>query len=156
MTWHISGKLSKSTVIQMLTTADGVHVSLSLTSPAGDLRRWCERLGFTPGRFWVAGQPRSTPKGRPLAGVNEFSYCVCELPNGKYELEDVFELISERFDQVRSKRSLSLSDHPPKAKIRLTFGDDFRGVDLSPSKLSRLGADGIDVTIDRYSAPAAT
>lgn len=140
----------------MLTTADGVHVSLSLTGPAGDLRRWCERLGFTPGRFWVAGQPRVTPKGRPLDGVNQFSYCVCELPNGKYELEEVFDLISERFDRVRSRQSLSLLARPPKATIRLTFGDDFRGVDFPPTRLSRLGAEGIEVTIDRYSAPAAT
>lgn len=35
-------------------------------------------IGMTPTRSWRVGEPRTTPKGRLLPGVNRETYCVFE------------------------------------------------------------------------------
>ena len=40
----------------------------------------CERLGMTPSRVWKSGERRATPKGRPLEGFYNESYCSIALP----------------------------------------------------------------------------
>ena len=131
----------------MLTTTDGVHVSLSLASASGDLTDWCERLGFTPGRAWIAGERRSTPKGLLLEGLNEHSYCVCELPAASYRLEDVLRIILERFREIPRARLFA-------ATIRLTFEEDSGRTSPPADWVHRLGQAGIKVEVDRYSGQA--
>jgi hypothetical protein len=49
-------------------------VSLRLRHPSADLLSLASPIGVSPIRTWKAGEPRTTPKGTPLTGVNRDSY----------------------------------------------------------------------------------
>jgi hypothetical protein len=55
------------------------HVSFRVFHPTIDPKEVCNELGMEAETMWKAGEPRQTPKGTPLAGVYESSYCSFEL-----------------------------------------------------------------------------
>jgi hypothetical protein len=51
------------------------RVSFILRHPSLDLQEVAAAIGLPIARIWTAGQPRRTPKGNPLEGLNRESYC---------------------------------------------------------------------------------
>lgn len=58
------------------------HVSFRLTHPTLDADAIAAQLCMTPKFCWTAGEPRKTPKGTPLDGVREESYCTFDIGSG--------------------------------------------------------------------------
>jgi hypothetical protein len=50
------------------------RVSLRISHPNIDPKIITQTLGLLPKRTWKSGQPRETPTGQPLQGVNKDSY----------------------------------------------------------------------------------
>jgi hypothetical protein len=57
-------------------------ISLQARHPRRSTETISAALGRRPGRAWVAGEARATPKGTPLAGVYKESYCFFKLAKG--------------------------------------------------------------------------
>lgn len=55
------------------------HVSLRLRHPTLDLAQLAAELQLSPTRIWTVGDPRKTPQGDPLAGVQQESYCALRI-----------------------------------------------------------------------------
>ena len=55
------------------------RLSFRATHPDADLSVVSDALGVPPSRLWRAGEPRTTPTGGQLAGVNKVSYCTIPL-----------------------------------------------------------------------------
>ena len=51
-------------------------LSLRIRHPQLDLSIVCGKLGLTPTHIWKAGDKRRTPKGTPLPGDHDLSYCL--------------------------------------------------------------------------------
>ena len=65
------------------------EVSFRIHHPAMDPELITSKLGLEPQNKWAAGAPRKTPKGTPLKGVYESSYCTFRLrPSKKIQLAD--------------------------------------------------------------------
>ena len=54
-------------------------VSLRFRSQNADLSEFCKKLELTPNRIWLVGEPRTSPTGELLNGVNSDSYCTIRL-----------------------------------------------------------------------------
>lgn len=54
-------------------------VSFQLRHPSMDLAPIASELGLPVARIWIAGMPRQTPKGDPLKGVYDKSYCALKV-----------------------------------------------------------------------------
>jgi hypothetical protein len=51
------------------------ELSLRIEHPSADLTIVGDSLGMRPIRIWKAGEKRTTPDGKPLAGTYKDSYC---------------------------------------------------------------------------------
>ena len=71
-------------IIQMKTN-ERIVLSLRMTHPTMDLSTFCESIGLSLFRYWIAGQPRKTTDGKLLHGLYENSYCCCRLFVSSYE-----------------------------------------------------------------------
>lgn len=58
-------------------------VSLRVRHPSLEPDEICRQLGMPAEIQWRVGDQRVTPKGRPLSGVYDHSYCVFRLKPGK-------------------------------------------------------------------------
>ena len=55
------------------------HISLRLKHPTMDLAGIAAELKLSSTRIWAAGDPRKTPHGDPLRGVQQESYCALRI-----------------------------------------------------------------------------
>lgn len=60
------------------------RISLRLRHPAMDPGQISRALAIEPKRFWKAGEPRQTPKGTPLDGINRDTYWTAEIAAGRW------------------------------------------------------------------------
>jgi hypothetical protein len=58
------------------------RVTLQVRHPNIDPQRIVAAIGLPPGRYWEAGEKRSTPKGESLPGTFRESYCYFDLGEG--------------------------------------------------------------------------
>lgn len=61
-------------------------LSLRLNHSSQDLAPVCTELGFVPKFIWKNGDERKNPKGRPLGGTRDGSYCTIDLGDTSREL----------------------------------------------------------------------
>lgn len=54
-------------------------ISLRLVHPSVDLSPCSKEFGLEPSRQWIAGEPRTTPRGNPLGGLRCESYWTAPL-----------------------------------------------------------------------------
>src|SRR5690606_11910276 len=54
-------------------------ISLRLVHPSADLSSCSGEFSLEPSRQWLAGEPRTTPRGNPLEGVRSESYWTAPL-----------------------------------------------------------------------------
>jgi hypothetical protein len=116
-----------------------------------DVEQICDRLGMKPTRKWTVGRRRETPKGFPLNGVNESTYCFFRLehPEG-IQLVDFIDVYSDElyrhkgfFEELRSTGG-SLE------YFIGWYSDRNSGQVFNLGLLSKLVALGIGLSIDFY------
>lgn len=68
--------------VYVVPMAFSYSVSLQIKHPDVDPRLIIDAIGLPPLRCWAAGDERVTPKGNPLPGTYDESYCVFDLGAG--------------------------------------------------------------------------
>ena len=68
-------------------------LSLRLHHPHQQLQRVAQILGLKPSQFWTRGDTRHTPKGDPLEGTRDESYC--SVPLKISSISNLAEALSE-------------------------------------------------------------
>lgn len=69
-------------------------ISLRIATQSLDPKKICAEIGLKPRILHTMGEPRTTPNGSPLAGINEYSFCVFELD------QNTGEKLSEMMDRM--------------------------------------------------------
>jgi hypothetical protein len=114
------------------------------------------KLGKKPSRLWIAGEPRTTPKGNKIEGIWKESYWTAPLHPRKS--------ISSRKTQFESFLSTALDELAPHSRFIKTilagggraeffvglFGDKNYGFELEPELLQRIGKIGLRLSLDIY------
>lgn len=126
-------------------------VTLMLNHPNEKLDTVTNELGLQPDYKWQAGQPRTTPVGKPLPGVNRDTYwAYCERIAGHRKFfETVVELLArleaaEEFvwGLLRSGGRVNLIVHLP--------GHTNIGDVIAPADLLRMGRLGIGLGVEVF------
>jgi hypothetical protein len=60
------------------------RVSLRFRHPSADPEVITRALNIEPRRSWKAGEPRRTPTGSPLKGLNDITYWYVDVAAGRY------------------------------------------------------------------------
>ena len=131
-------------------------ISLRISHPDIDPEEITRILSLTPARTHKTGDPRQTPKGKPLEGIYKETYWYTQLvpegerSSGDEPLEDfLFETVEELqqfsnfFSRVRAEEG----------HIDLfigIFGNRNYGFELPPKMLMAIGELGIALSFDIY------
>jgi hypothetical protein len=121
------------------TTADPADITLA--------------LGINPSRSWRAGEPRCTPKGRPLEGTWPESYWTAEVTEGQWPKTRLVEAISGLLDQFAAHKDFFHQIRLQGGKVELFVGwfFDGQGGDVfSHDLLCRMANLSIDLSLDIY------
>jgi hypothetical protein len=114
------------------------------------------KLGIQPFREWMAGEPRLTPKGETLKGINRESYWVAELHREKSLLSRKIALEDFLAEQLaRFKKMEKYFRHIRKTGGRVEFFvglfcDKNMGAEFPFSLLATMGKLGIELSLDIY------
>ncbi len=104
----------------------------------------------------MAGEPRLTRKGTPLAGTRAESYWSAPLlPNGKLQsdVKSLEDSLSEVAERLSSSRHAFVAIRAEGGGVELflgIFGNANFGFDLEPDLLSRFGALALSLSFDVY------
>jgi hypothetical protein len=80
-------------------------ISLRLRHPTIDPAEITAALHLNPSRCWRAGEPRTTPKGGELEGINRETYWTARLVEGEWPPTALPVLISDLLAQLALHRS---------------------------------------------------
>jgi hypothetical protein len=114
------------------------------------------KLGLQPSRKWMAGEPRSTPKGNKLKGINKETYWTAELHREKSLLSQKMALEVFLTEQLaRLKKVEKYFRHIRKTGGRIEFfvglfSEKNMGAEVPSSLLATMGKLGIDLSLDIY------
>lgn len=78
-------------------------ISLRLRHPDKDVGALLEQWGFEVGLSWIAGTPRTTPKGTPLGGLWPHSYAYSRFPGRGTTLAHRLRLILKTVEPAAEK-----------------------------------------------------
>ena len=115
-----------------------------------------KKLRLQPSRKWMAGEPRSTPKGSKLKGINKETYWTAELHREKSLLSRKMALEDFLTEQLaRLKKVEKYFRHIRKTGGRIEFFvglfcDKNMGAEVPSSLLAAMGKLGIDLSLDIY------
>jgi hypothetical protein len=123
-------------------------VSLQIFHPNMDPDDIAQHLDRKPKRSWRAGEPRSTPKGRPLEGTYRETYCVFDVSRGDdgelaaclREAVTKFEAAKAFFQHIRATGG--------RINFYVTWRTGERGEVFDIGLLSRMAEVGIDLGIE--------
>ncbi len=131
-------------------------VSLRISHPTINPDTITVKLGIQPFRKWMAGEPRLTPKGQTLKGINKGTYWVAELHKEKSLLSRKMALEDFLAEQLaRFKPMRKYFGHIRKTGGRIEFFvglfcDKNMGAEFPSSLLETTGKLGIDLSLDIY------
>ena len=131
-------------------------VSLRIAHPTVNPDTITMKLGIQPFREWMAGEPRLTPKGQTLKGINKETYWVAELNRGKSLLSRKIALEDFLAEQLaRFKKMEKYFRHIRKTGGRVEFFvglfcDKNMGAEFPSSLLATMGKLGIELSLDIY------
>jgi hypothetical protein len=83
----------------------GYAISLRVTHPSLDPSEITSALQLTPSRTWRAGEPRTTPKGAPLKGVNSKTFWTRRFVEGEFRDKKLPAAVVEIVDQLLPHRA---------------------------------------------------
>jgi hypothetical protein len=113
-------------------------VCLRAMHPRDDLRPLFDQLGLNPERVWRAGEPRSTPRGEPLAGVRQESYAYTNLTSESrnWSDEDLSDYLRGLQQRLAMHRDALHTFYIRGGRCGLSIGlsgESFFGFELDPS-----------------------
>jgi hypothetical protein len=132
----------------------GFSVALQVRYPRLSTEKVSKELGLRPGRVVMAGEPRATAGGTPLAGIHRESYCSCHLAKGtgsaalEARLRNVTEKLGRHAVLLRSWR---------RSGGRLSYyltvhGEAAMGFSLGPELLADIGRLGVELGVEALRA----
>ena len=126
-----------------------VSLRFKLFNNVVELSEICNELGLEPGRKWFIGEPRTTPKGDPLPGVYDCSYCYFKFPH--QENEQLHETLDRICDTMEPHLNLFRRIRNAGGKIEcfvmwVSIGDT--GETFSNELLCKMSTLGIDLGIN--------
>jgi hypothetical protein len=128
------------------------RISLRFRHPSMAPEQITEAMGIEPWRSWKAGEPRQTPKGTPLAGVNRETYWTAEIVAGRWP-SDLNEAIHDTLKGFVRYRSFLHEIRAEGGSVELFIGwffDNQSGDVLTHQCLALAGDLQIDLSLDVY------
>ena len=131
-------------------------VSLRVLHPTVNPDTLTTKLSLQPSRKWKVGEPRSTPKGNKLKGINKETYWTAQLHreesllSRKVALED---FLTEQLARLKKVEKYFRHIRKTGGRIELFVGlfcDKNMGAELPSSLLASMGKLGIDLSLDIY------
>lgn len=130
-------------------------VSLRFFSQTADLDDVCSRLGLTPKWLQKIGEPRISPKGLPLGGSYDRSYCSVKLEI--HETDDVHQTLERAVLNLIHHKDVLHDVRRGGGRVEFFVGwhsvgntGDTFDFDL----LTKIGVLGIDLALDVYDESA--
>jgi hypothetical protein len=127
--------------------------SLRLRHPSMDPETITTAIGLVPSRSWRAGDPRSTPKGTPLEGMNKETYWTAAICKGALPETPLPDAIAISLDNLSDKRSFLNRVRSEGGTVELFIGwyfDGQSGDTFSHHLMARAADLGIDFALDIY------
>jgi Domain of unknown function (DUF4279) len=134
-------------------------INLRMRHPSMAPQGMTDALGLQPRHSWRAGEPRSTPKGRPLSGVNRESFWISDLGKGSRPPTSLSAAISAALDQLSDRRTFlhKIRSEGGLAEFFIGWFFDSQSGDTLPYDLLARAADlGIDLSFDVYPLPPSS
>jgi len=131
-------------------------VSLRFWHPTIDPEKISKKLGKRPSRQWKVGEPRTTPKGTKLEGINKESYWTTDLhskksiTSTKIRVEKfLFSTLDELVPHLKFIKKFVKEGGVTELFVGI-YGSRNFGIELEPALLMRFGKMGIRLTLDIY------
>jgi hypothetical protein len=143
---------SRGTIVQRYSYS----IALRIWHPGIDPEEITANLGLKPKWTHTAGQPRRTPKGRPLVGKYAESYWSADpFDRGEYSSTDDLaeDALAEVLEVLAPHKGFLLSLRESGARITLqvsSFSGRNYAVELSPALLARSADLGLSIAHDVY------
>lgn len=112
-----------------------------------------DALDLQPSRSWRAGEPRSTPQGTPLSGVNSHIYWTTNLGKGGWPPTSLPTAIGVALDVLFNRRAFlhQVRAEDGQAEFFIGWFFESQSGDTLPYNLLARAADlGIDLSFDVY------
>ena len=129
------------------------RISLRVRHPSTDPKTISTALGIEPKRSWKAGEPRLTPKGKPLEGIYRDTYWVADIAAGRWP-NNLNTAIDDALTRLVRFRSFLHNMRAEGGTVELFIGWFFEnqsGGVLSHDCLALAGDLQIDLSFDVYS-----
>jgi hypothetical protein len=128
------------------------RISLQITHPSADPDDIVQQIGRTAVRSWAVGEPRQTPAGTPLQGVQRETYCAFDI--GRGDDRELARLLRQAVANLDGARSLfrDLRDTGGSINLYVTWTTGERGEIFDAALLSSIARLGIDLGIEPLSA----
>src|SRR5579863_6626543 len=124
-------------------------ISLRVTHPSRSLDDLTVELGIVPNRTWRAGEPRTSPRGKPLKGVYGEHYWTARLVDGVSTDRDLTTALAAVLDSLFVKKefiaNLSKSGGRSEFFLGWFFGEGNSGDVFSSTLLGQLADFCIDL-----------
>lgn len=136
-----------------MTNSYHFRISLRVRHPTADLQQVTELLQVQPSRIWMAGEPRQTPKGEFLEGVNRESYWTAIMTSGRWPSDEIESSINDILLKLSDYKSFFHEIRSGGGKAELFAGWFFEGQSggtLSYQTLYLAGDLKIDISLDVY------
>lgn len=125
-------------------------VSFRLRHPTLDLADIAKAVGLPIARIWTAGKDRRTPKGDPLEGVYQDSYCAFRVVTAEETISAAIATIDTVLHVAVSSQAI-LQGQELKKSLYCTLMSE--GEIIDEVSLRRLVEWGIQLEIDGNNAP---
>ena len=127
-------------------------ISLRLVHPSADLSPCSAEFGLEPSRQWLAGEPRTTPRGNPLEGLRRESYWTAPLETSA---DKRLEGALARIAQWLEEHDLFMTNHAGSGGSAELFIGFFlesfnTGFSLEPELLAKYASLGVALDFDMY------
>jgi hypothetical protein len=129
-------------------------ISIRISHPSLDLAHVSNALILEPNAIWKAGEPRTTPKGSPLPGINKINFWTARLIDDVSEHRSLGDAISDALNMTAKASSLLMDIATSGGEVEFFVGWFFdngnSGDVLDHNLLGRLAARRINLSFDVY------
>jgi hypothetical protein len=128
-------------------------ISLRLHHPSLDPGEITRALGLIPLRSLKAGEPRTTPKGNPLEGINRETFWTARMIEDQWPGKELPVAVNACLDQLVPQRDFFHRIRSEGGAIKLRIGWFFEGMsggEFDCDLLARMADLKIDLSLDMY------
>jgi hypothetical protein len=128
-------------------------ISLRVRHPSIDPAEITYAVGLTPSRYWRAGEPRTTPRDKPLEGIWPHTYWTARVMEGEWPGKGLQVAIGELLDQLELSKGFLEKVHSEGGTVEFFIGWFFDGQSggvFDCGLLARMADLKIDLSLDVY------